>query len=245
MPQVIPLPSGSPRRRGSKRSTPIRTRGADLSVLIDSWVRALEAAGRTPKTIGAYTDTARMFLAWLPTEGAPTGVERIEAPHVRRFLLQSTSRRRAHDARGGGGVGGLSAMGGRSGGGGDDDAEDDEGDAGYGGEVEAFAVEQRARGGHAGRADAGPDRVDDAHVEGAQRHGHEGEGAEVAGDDDHDREWSERFGGAAQGDGGDASEGYAAGEHQPGHGGPLREGLLLVVSRPRSARASHCLPRRP
>jgi len=47
-----------------------------LSALLPSWKLALDAAGKSPKTISSYLDSAKRLEAYLTTEGAPTGTRR-------------------------------------------------------------------------------------------------------------------------------------------------------------------------
>ena len=43
-----------------------------LSALLPSWKLALDAAGKSPKTISSYLDSAKRLAAYLTTEGFPS-----------------------------------------------------------------------------------------------------------------------------------------------------------------------------
>jgi hypothetical protein len=48
-----------------------------LSALVPSWKLALDAAGKSPKTISSYLDSAKRLEAYLTTEGLPLEPEGI------------------------------------------------------------------------------------------------------------------------------------------------------------------------
>jgi hypothetical protein len=53
-----------------------------LSALLPSWKLALDAAGKSPKTISSYLDSAKRLEAYLTTEGLP-----LEPEGIRAFLV--------------------------------------------------------------------------------------------------------------------------------------------------------------
>ena len=55
-----------------------------LSALMPSWKLALDAAGKSPKTISSYLDSAKRLEAYLTTEGLP-----LEPEGIRAFLSLS------------------------------------------------------------------------------------------------------------------------------------------------------------
>jgi len=70
-----------------RRRPPITNpRGAALPRILDSWLLALRAAGRAPRTIEAYERTARDFIAWLCEHGHPCDTEGVQPDHIRGFL---------------------------------------------------------------------------------------------------------------------------------------------------------------
>jgi hypothetical protein len=50
-----------------------------LSALLPSWKLAFDAAGKSPKTISSYLDSAKRLEAYLTTEGLPLEPEGIRA----------------------------------------------------------------------------------------------------------------------------------------------------------------------
>lgn len=78
------------------------TKSNRLMRLVTSWELSLDSAGRSPKTIRAYTDTARLFTRWFATEihiladaGKPTPPltpRGVEPAHLQRFLVHERDR---------------------------------------------------------------------------------------------------------------------------------------------------------
>jgi site-specific recombinase XerD len=63
-----------------------------LANLIASWERSLRAANRSPKTIRAYGDSARLFERFLAEHGMPTTVAKIGREHVEVFVEDQLAR---------------------------------------------------------------------------------------------------------------------------------------------------------
>ena len=61
-----------------------------LSALLPSWKLALDAAGKSPKTISSFLDSAKRLEAYLTTEGLP---------HIRRLLARRRRQRRRSSER--------------------------------------------------------------------------------------------------------------------------------------------------
>jgi site-specific recombinase XerD len=57
-----------------------------LADLIPSWERSLRAANRSPKTIRAYGDSARLFECFLAEHGMPTAVAKLGREHLEVFM---------------------------------------------------------------------------------------------------------------------------------------------------------------
>lgn len=58
----------------------------DIEELIPSWVLALQAGNKSPKTIEDYVRGARRYRHWAEAEGEPTDVEKITKAHVQAFV---------------------------------------------------------------------------------------------------------------------------------------------------------------
>jgi site-specific recombinase XerD len=90
---VIEFNPGRRRRGTSAASRAIGIpRGADLTTCLDSWTIHLESANKSPKTIRSYTDVAKMFIAYLAENHLPGDAERVQAEHVRAFLIYERHR---------------------------------------------------------------------------------------------------------------------------------------------------------
>lgn len=63
-----------------------------LTGILPSWQLALDAAGKSPKTIRSYTDTVRKLSAFLTDEGMPSGLGGTRPEHIRSFLAAETKR---------------------------------------------------------------------------------------------------------------------------------------------------------
>jgi site-specific recombinase XerD len=72
--------------------------GPPLATFIASWQLALEAAVKSPKTIRAYTDSARGLCKFLAEHDMPADVEGVDAPHIRAYLLAEEQRTSAVSA---------------------------------------------------------------------------------------------------------------------------------------------------
>jgi len=59
-------------RRAHRRAAPA---GVSLAAFATSWQLALEAAGKSPRTIPSYLDSIRALHAFLAARGMPTDVE--------------------------------------------------------------------------------------------------------------------------------------------------------------------------
>ena len=72
--------------------------GPPLADLIDSWQLSLEAAQKSPRTITAYTGTAKRLAAWLAKQEHPADTEQVDAPHIRAWLKAEAERTSAVSA---------------------------------------------------------------------------------------------------------------------------------------------------
>lgn len=99
MSNVVPLTAARTRRRGAPAARrPERPAGALLvPTMVDSWRIALEAADKSPRTIGSYTRTVELFAGWLEATGRRADTE-IEAEDVRLFLSAERERTSAASA---------------------------------------------------------------------------------------------------------------------------------------------------
>jgi site-specific recombinase XerD len=57
-----------------------------LADLVPSWERSLRAANKSPKTLRAYGDTARLFERFLVEHGMPTAIAKVGREHVEVFI---------------------------------------------------------------------------------------------------------------------------------------------------------------
>ena len=85
----------------ARRSRGRRTAAAadvDLAAFVTSWQLALEAAGKSPRTVRSYTDSVRALQKFLVAQGMPADVEEVDAEHLRAFLLAEERRTSATSA---------------------------------------------------------------------------------------------------------------------------------------------------
>src|SRR6266536_1869412 len=87
--------SRSRRRSPQEEPTPA---GPPLSTFVPSWQLALEAAGKSPKTVRSYIDSVKALHADLVAQGIPFHVERGDGEHLRAFLLSEERRTSAVSA---------------------------------------------------------------------------------------------------------------------------------------------------
>src|SRR6266566_3722280 len=72
--------------------------GVDLAAFVTSWQLALEAAGKSPRTVRSYTDSVRALQKFLVALGMTADVEEVDAEHLRAFLLAEERRTSATSA---------------------------------------------------------------------------------------------------------------------------------------------------
>ncbi|MFC5744757.1 tyrosine-type recombinase/integrase [Actinomadura rugatobispora] len=80
------------RRRTSRRPQPATPPGLTFGAAMNSWTLALQARGRSDRTIGEYVATIEIFTAWLDANDLPDDVEAATAEHIRRFLTHENGR---------------------------------------------------------------------------------------------------------------------------------------------------------
>lgn len=56
--------------------------GDPLSALLPSWARHLRAENKSPRTVQSYQEAARLFVAYLESEGLPTRAADIRRGHI-------------------------------------------------------------------------------------------------------------------------------------------------------------------
>jgi site-specific recombinase XerD len=66
--------------------------GPTIGELTAEFRDSLRARNRSPKTIKSYTDTARLFAAFLAERGMPTDVEHVAREHVEAFIVDQLER---------------------------------------------------------------------------------------------------------------------------------------------------------
>jgi site-specific recombinase XerD len=64
----------------------------DLRVLIPDFERSLRAANKAPKTIEAYGDAARGFVAFSLAQGMPTEAVKVRREHIEAYLVDQIAR---------------------------------------------------------------------------------------------------------------------------------------------------------
>jgi site-specific recombinase XerD len=66
--------------------------GVPLASLLPSWQLSLQESNRSPKTVLSYLGTADRLIRYLKDHELPDDTERIDAPHLRAFLLAEAER---------------------------------------------------------------------------------------------------------------------------------------------------------
>src|SRR5690348_8319309 len=84
--------------RRTRARCAVAAAGVDLAAFVTSWQLALEAAGKSPKTVRSYTDSVKALQAFLVAQGMTADVEEIDAEHLRAFLLAEERRTSAPSA---------------------------------------------------------------------------------------------------------------------------------------------------
>jgi site-specific recombinase XerD len=72
--------------------------GVGIAALATSWQLALEAAGKSPKTVRSYLDSVKALQGFLAVQHMPTDVEEVDAEHIRAFILSEEQRTSAASA---------------------------------------------------------------------------------------------------------------------------------------------------
>lgn len=70
-----------------------------LTGMLPSWQLALDASGKSPKTIRSYTDSVRKLSAFLTSKGMPSAAGATGPEHIRAFLLAERERTSAISAQ--------------------------------------------------------------------------------------------------------------------------------------------------
>lgn len=78
--------------QGQRATAPASVDAPGLGDLIDSFARSLRARNRSPKTIKAYTDTAKRLVAFLEERGMPTIPTAITREYVEAFITDQLDR---------------------------------------------------------------------------------------------------------------------------------------------------------
>jgi site-specific recombinase XerD len=60
--------------------------------MLPSWQLALDAGGKSPKTVRSYTDTVRKLSAFLTAQGMPSDIDGTAPEHIRAFLRAEAER---------------------------------------------------------------------------------------------------------------------------------------------------------
>ncbi|MCA1696332.1 MAG: tyrosine-type recombinase/integrase [Actinobacteria bacterium] len=68
------------------------TPGADLATLVPSFERSLKARNRSPRTIRAYLESVRLFLAFLADDRLPETTSAVQRKHVEAFIADQLNR---------------------------------------------------------------------------------------------------------------------------------------------------------
>jgi site-specific recombinase XerD len=71
---------------------------SEITVLNESFERALKASNRAPRTISIYTGVVRRFSEFLSERGMPTNVEAIAREHVESWIVHLVETRSANTA---------------------------------------------------------------------------------------------------------------------------------------------------
>src|SRR5688500_15240864 len=72
--------------------------GPQIDELIDEFRDSLRARNRSPKTIKAYTDSARLLATFLTERGMPTAPTAVAREHVEAFISDQLDRHSASTA---------------------------------------------------------------------------------------------------------------------------------------------------
>lgn len=70
----------------------------DVRDLADSWLTALEAQAKSPKTIKTYAEAVTQLSGFLVEQGMPTAAERITREHLEAFMVSLLKRSKASTA---------------------------------------------------------------------------------------------------------------------------------------------------
>src|SRR6266566_4598403 len=84
------------RRSRARRAT--AAAGVGIAAFATSWQLALEAAGKSPKTVRSYLDSVKALAGFLAVQGMPADVEEVDAEHIRAFILSEEQRTSAATA---------------------------------------------------------------------------------------------------------------------------------------------------
>jgi site-specific recombinase XerD len=84
------------RRSRARRSAALA--GVGIAAFVTSWHLALEAAGKSSKTVRSYLDSVKALQRFLEAQGMPTDVEEVDAEHLRAFILAEEKRTSAASA---------------------------------------------------------------------------------------------------------------------------------------------------
>src|SRR6266404_283762 len=84
------------RRSRARRAT--AAAGVGVAAFATSWQLALEAAGKSPKTVRSYLNSVKALQGFLAAQDMPTDVEEVDAEHIRAFILSEEQRTSAASA---------------------------------------------------------------------------------------------------------------------------------------------------
>ncbi|GAA4059555.1 tyrosine-type recombinase/integrase [Actinomadura miaoliensis] len=87
--EVAPRSKPAAARRRPRAAAPT---GTPLLTIVDSWELALDAAGKSPKTIRGYTDTVKALARWAASRGYPADTEGLDAADIQEFLVAERER---------------------------------------------------------------------------------------------------------------------------------------------------------
>lgn len=85
-------------RRSRARRVTAATAGVGVAAFATSWQLALEAAGKSPKTVRSYLDSVKALQGFLAAREMPADVEEVDAEHIRAFILSEEQRTSAATA---------------------------------------------------------------------------------------------------------------------------------------------------
>ncbi len=80
------------RRSRERRASTVTAAGVSIAAFVTSWQLSLEAANKSPKTVRSYLDSVKALQAFLVAQDMPTDAERVDAEHIRAFLLAEEQR---------------------------------------------------------------------------------------------------------------------------------------------------------